>query len=291
MEEKQQKKPIDNISNTSLPSAEHDTQTTVVSSKTQTNSDFDTELSNSPKKQKKIEDIPPTPQPQASINSTNINHQDIPFNGKNVDYCSFSTTNKNPSTSNTNKSESNPIQQILNQVVIHTSDPDSDEDEQEKKLAAAKKLLFPSALATSFSEVADTLRNERRQEFCPIYKDETPEQIALRQAKQKPIGSLLAKRIHWDDLKRKREEEEKKLSQMPLRYGPYGPIYANQQQTFTNSYEQYNRKMQNQSQQSFANPYEQYYLAMQNQSQQSFANPYEQYYAAVQNQYEQVYSS
>ncbi|CAF4897821.1 unnamed protein product, partial [Rotaria magnacalcarata] len=79
-----------------------------------------------------------------------------------------------------------------------------------KKIAAAKKLLFPDALATSFPEVVDTLRNERRQEFCPIYQNETPEQTALRRQKQKPVGSLLSKRIRWDELKRKREAEERK---------------------------------------------------------------------------------
>jgi hypothetical protein len=239
MADEQQKKPIDDAINAST---EQDKQTIV--------------LDNLPKKQKKIDEI----------TSSNPDHQDISFNGKNADYCSFSTTNKKPS-------KSNPIQQILNQTKIITSDPDFEEDEEKKKIAAAKKLLFPSAVATSFSEVIDTLRNERRQEFCPIYKDETPEEISLRQTKQKPIGSLLAKRVRWDDLKRKREEEEKKRSQIPFRYGPYGPMYDNQQQqSFSNSYEQYNGKMQN-------------------QSQQSFANPYEQYYTAMQNQYEQVYSS
>ena len=236
MADEQQKKPIDDAS------TEQDKQTTV--------------LDNSPKRQKKIDEITST----STLTHPHIlDHQDILFNGKNADYYSFSTTNKKPS-------ESNPIQQVV------TSDPDSDEDEQKKKIAAAKKLLFPSPVATSCSEVIDTLRNERRQEFCPIYKDETPEEISLRQTKQKPVGSLLAKRIRWDDLKRKRDEEEKKRSQIPYRYGPYGPMYANQQQSFTNSYEQYNGKMQN-------------------QPQQSFANPYEQYYAAMQNQYEQVYSS
>jgi len=233
MENEQQKTPIDDTINAS------------------------TEQDNSPKKQKLL---------------SNTDHQDISLNGKNTDYCSFSTTNKKPLESNTNKSESNPIQQILNQTKVVISDPDSEEDEEKKKIAAAKKLLFPSPVATSFSEVIDTLRNERRQEFCPIYKDETPEEIVLRQTKQKPVGSLLSKRIRWDDLKRKREEEEKKRSQIPFRYGPYGPMYANQQQSFTNPYEQYNGKMQN-------------------QSQQTFANPYEQYYAAMQSQYEQVYSS
>jgi hypothetical protein len=218
-----------------------------------------TEQDNSPKKQKL----------SSNTLASNIDHQDISLNGKNTGYCSFSTTNKKP---NTNKSESNPIQQILNQTKVVTSDPDSEEDEEKKKIAAAKKLLFPSPVATSFSEVIDTLRNERRQEFCPIYKDETSEEIVLRQTKQRSVGSLLAKRIRWDDLKRKREDEEKKRSQIPFRYGPYGPMYANQQQSFTNPYEQYNGKMQN-------------------QSQQTFANPYEQYYAAMQSQYEQVYSS
>ena len=186
--------------------------------------DTDPESSNSPKKQKK-----------------NEHYQDISFTDKNNSYCSFSSINKK-------HSELKPIQELLNQIPI-----DQDDDQREK-IAAAKKLLFPDALATSFPEVVDTLRNERRQEFSPIYKDETPEQIALRQSKQKkPIGSLLAKRIRWDDLKRKREEEEKK-AQMQFRYGPYGPVYNNQQ------------------------------------SQQSFANPYEQYYTAMHHQYEQVYS-
>jgi hypothetical protein len=243
MADEQQKKPIDDDAINA--STEQDKQTIV--------------LDNLPKKQKKIDEI-------TSISTlSHPDHQDISFNGKNTDYCSFSTTNKKPS-------KSNPIQQILNQTKIVTSDPDFEEDEEKKKIAAAKKLLFPSAVATSFSEVIDTLRNERRQEFCPIYKDETPEEISLRQTKQKPVGSLLAKRVRWDDLKRKREEEEKKRSQIPFRYGPYGPMYDNQQQqSFSNSYEQYNGKMQNQSQQSFANPYEQYYTAMQNQYEQVYS--------------------
>lgn len=226
------------------------------SSEDQINSD--SESSNYTKKQKKIDenssDIPVSNKP------TSIYHQDLSFNKKNTDYCNFSNTNTKPS-------PSNPIQQLINQAASNTSEFDSDEDEEKKKIAAAKKLLFPNAIATSFSEVSDTLRDERRQEFCPIYKDETSEEIVLRQSKQKPIGSLLAKRIRWDDLKRKREDEEKRI---PLRYGPYGPVYSNQQQTYTNPY---HGKLQTQSQ----------------QQQQSFANPYEQYYTAMQNQYEQVY--
>jgi hypothetical protein len=288
MEEEQQKKPVNGTANVSLPSAEEDSQTAVLdnsqslskSLKVETNPDFDTELSNSPEKQKKTKEITSTLShntlgSQVPNNPTHIDNHDILFNENNVDYCSFSTTNKKPSeVTPTNKPksiQSNPVQKILNQVTVLKSDPDSEDDEEKKKIFAAKKLLFPNAVATSFSEVVDTLRDERRQEFCPIYKDETPEEIVLRQAKRKPIGSLLAKRIRWDDLKRKREDEERK-ARIPLRYGPYGPIYTNQQQSFTN-------------------PYEQYHTQMQNQPQQSFANPYEQYYATIQNQYEQVYSS
>ncbi|CAF2371211.1 unnamed protein product [Rotaria sp. Silwood2] len=279
--EEEQKQSIDSTSNTSSNLTEQprptiipdDSQLLSNSQKTQTNTNTDTELSNSPKKQKKNEDIHSvsilshdTVESKSEIKTNNNNqpnipihthYQDISFNEKNASYCSFSTTNKKPTepiVKSNKKSEStqpHPIQELLNQASTVTTDQDSDEDEQQKKIATAKKLLFPNALATSFSEIADTLRNERRQEFCPIYQDETPEQIALRQEKQKPIGSLLAKRIRWDDLKRKREEEEKK-AQTQFRYGPYGPIYSNQQ------------------------------------SKQSFANPYEQYYATVQNQYEQM---
>ena len=197
---------------------------------------------------------------QTSNMSNHTHYQDIPFGEKNISYYSFSTTNKESTESKpvaNKKLESiqlHPIQQLLNQNSTVTIDDDSNEDEKPKKLAAAKKLLFPDALATSFSEIADTLRSERRQEFSPIYQDETPEQIALRQSNQKPVGSLLAKRIRWDELKRKREEEKERKAQRAFRYGPYGPIYTN--------------------------PY----------SQQTFANPYEQYYAAMQNQYEQVNS-
>jgi hypothetical protein len=258
--EDEQKKTIDNTSDISSPSTEKDLtldnpQSSSNSIKSEANPDSNTELSNSPKKQKtsgEITTIPTTSHSKLNNQSlqtpNHIHYQDLSFNEKKIGYCSFSTTNKNSSesitTSNTKPKPSHPIQQILNHV---STDPDSDEeDEQKKKIAIAKKLLFPDPLATSFPEVADSLRNERRQEFCPIYKDETPEQIILRQSKQKPVGSLLAKRIRWDDLKRKREEEEKK-AQMQFRYGSYGPIYNNQQQ------------------QSFANPYEQYYTAMQNQ--------------------------
>jgi hypothetical protein len=263
-EELQQKKPTDD------------------SVKVKTNPDFDTDLFVSPKKQKKIEEINIA---QSKV-SNHIDHQDISINGKNADYCSFSTIDKKSSESKTEKPQSNPIQELLNHTLVSTSDPDSEDDDEQKKIAAAKKLLFPSAVATSFTEVVDTLRNERRQEFCPIYKDETPEERTIRLAKQKPVGSLLAKRIRWDDLKRKRDDERQ--AQIPMRYGSYGPVYANQQQTLANSYGQYNRNMANQSQPAFTNPYEQYNGNMQNQSQQSFANPYEQYYAAVQQQYAQV---
>ncbi|CAF0792741.1 unnamed protein product [Rotaria sp. Silwood1] len=284
--EEEQKKPIDNASNASSSSIEQPRSTIVPDDspsspniqKVEANTNTDTELFSSPKKQKKDEYIHPTStlshdtvesKPEVKTNDNNqskskspnipihTHYQDVSFNEKNAIYCSFSTNNKKPTESivtSNKRSEStppNPIQKLLNQASTVTTDQESDEDEQEKKVAAAKKLLFPDALATSFSEIADTLRNERRQEFCPIYQDETPEQIAVRQEKQKPIGSLLAKRIRWDDLKRKREEEEKK-AQMQFRYGPYGPIYGNQQ------------------------------------SKQSFANPYEQYYATVQNQYEQM---
>ena len=160
--------------------------------------------------------------------------------------------------------ELNPIEQILQQVTTSTDDHDSDEDEQKKKIAAAKKLLFPGALATSYPEVMDTLRSERRQEFCPIYKDETPEAIAERQVGRKPVGSLLAKRIRWDDLKRKREEDQRR-AHVPLRYGPYGPIYSDLQPSFQKTYGQNRGNMQSQPPPSFANPYEQYYTAAQHQ--------------------------
>ncbi|CAF0961632.1 unnamed protein product [Rotaria sordida] len=267
--EEVQKKSIDNTSNIIVSDDPK---------KVETNTNIDTELSNSPKKQKKVEDINSIStlshdivESKQEIKTNNNNqlkstsskipihthYQDIScYNEKDSSYCSFSTTNKKPTESletSNKKSDStqpNSIQILLNQASTITTDQDSDEDEQEKKLIAAKKLLFPDVVATSFPEIADTLRDERRQEFCPIYQDETPEQIALRQEKQKPVGSLLAKRIRWDDLKRKREEEEKK-AQTQFRYGPYGPIYTNQQ-----------------SKQSFANPYEQYYATMQNQYEQ-----------------------
>jgi hypothetical protein len=229
MEEEQSKKPT---------ASSQDTHTAIVDN---SNPDSDTELFHSLKKQKK----------------TAVLNDDLP-NEKTADYCSFSTTSKKPI-------RSNPVEQILHQASTVTTDLDSDEDEEKKKIIAAKKLLFPNALATSFPEVVDTLRNERRQEFCPIYNDETPEQTALRLGKRKPVGSLLAKRIRWDDLKRKREENERQ-AQVPIRYGPYGPLYSNQQTSYPNTYGN-----------------------MQNQSQQSFANPYEQYYAAMYSQYEQVY--
>jgi hypothetical protein len=210
------------------------------------NPDSEPELSPSRKKQKTI--------PESSV----LNHQDVLPNGTNTDYCNFSTTDKKLS----EPIRSNPIEQILHQASTVTSDLDSDDDdEQKKKIAAAKKLLFPQALATSFPEVVDTLRNERRQEFCPIYNDESPEQVTQRLAKRKPVGSLLSKRIRWDDLKRKREDNQRQ-AQIPIRYGPYGPMYPNQQRSYPNTY----GNVQN----------------------QSFANPYEQYYAAVQNQYQQV---
>ena len=209
------------------------------------NSELNSELSPLPKKRKTISD------------SSALNHQDVLPNGKNTDYCDFSTTKKKCSEPN----RSNPIEKILHQASTLTSDLDSDEDEQKKKIAAAKKLLFPQALAASFPEVVDTLRNERRQEFCPIYNDELPEQVDKRLAKRKPVGSLLSKRIRWDDLKRKREENQRQ-AQIPTRYGPYGPIYPNQQPSYPNTRE--------------------------NVQQQSFANPYEQYYTAVHKQYEQV---
>ncbi|CAF1493069.1 unnamed protein product [Adineta steineri] len=238
-----------------------------------TNLASNADQSNLPKRQEKPDEstIPPISQdiyeskpaiklnnnnqskPQPLMTSSYLHYQDISFNEKNSIYCSFSNKNdKKPleSTSNNKRksSESNPIEQILDKASTAKVDFDyNEENEEKKKIAYAKKLLFPGALATSFSEVADTLRDERRQEFCPIYKDETPEQIALRQSKRKPIGSLLAKRIRWDDIKRKREEEEKKQAQMQYHYGPYGPVYNNNnQQSFTNPYEQYYTEMQNQ---------------------------------------------
>lgn len=163
--------------------------------------------------------------------------------------------------------ESNSIEQILQQAAVSIDDYDSDEDEQKKKIAAAKRLLFPSALATSYPEVVDTLRDERRQEFCPIYTDETPEAIAQKQIGRKPIGSLLAKRIRWDDLKRKREDDHRR-AQVPVRYGPYGPIYADLQPSFPKTHGQNRSNMPSQPPPSFANPYEQYYTAVQHQYEQ-----------------------
>lgn len=242
-----QKKDNKEISNTSSKAVKPD------------NIDDTTDLqSNLPKKQKTTNDNIEC-NSKISTNESKAkpppvtHYQDTCFNEKSFTYRSFSSSNKTSSVSK-EKSESkpfNPVQQIIEQAVTVATDQDSDEDEQQKKISAAKKLLFPNALATSFSEVADSLRNERRQEFCPIYQDEAPNKTTLRQQKQKPVGSLLAKRIRWDDLKRKREEEEKK-AQMQFRYGPYGPVYSNTQQ----------------SQPSFANPYEQYYTAMQNQYEQ-----------------------
>ncbi|CAF1112686.1 unnamed protein product [Rotaria magnacalcarata] len=264
MEEEEQKKPIDNMPNSSSTRTK---QPSLLDVNVENNTDSVAESSNSSKKQKTTEEIHSNPissqhtvesKPESSkIIKTATHYQDILFNEKNTSYCSFSTTNKKPtvsvSTTNQNpeSTESKPIHKLLGQASTVATDQDSDEDEQRKKIAAAKKLLFPDALATSFPEVVDTLRNERRQEFCPIYQNETPEQTALRRQKQKPVGSLLSKRIRWDELKRKREAEERK-AQMQFSYGPYGPVYANQQ------------------------------------FQQSFANPYEQYYAAVQSQYENM---
>lgn len=178
-------------------------------------------------------------QSDTSQTTAPIHYQDVFFDGhpssKNG-YVNFATK----------KPKSIEIDQILQQA---SADIDPGDDDQQKTLAAAKKRLFPSAVATSFTEVASTLRNERRQEFCPIYTDEASETVAERQAKRKPIGSLLAKRIRWDDLKRKRDDEER---QRHYQYGPYGPVYNT---------EQANRPPPP----SFANPYEQYYMAAQHQ--------------------------
>jgi hypothetical protein len=151
----------------------------------------------------------------------------------------------------TKKRKSIEIDHLLEQT---SADMDPDDDDQQKTLAAAKKRLFPGAVATSFTEVASTLRNERRQEFCPIYTDETSQTVAERQAKRKPIGSLLAKRIRWDDLNRKREEEERQRAmQRQFQYGPYGPVYNNEP---------------SHQPPSFANPYDQYYMPAQHQHDQ-----------------------
>ncbi|CAF1067785.1 unnamed protein product [Adineta ricciae] len=171
-----------------------------------------------------------------------VHYQDTTFSDKNAMYYSFSSSSSSSKDQRSESTQVNPVQQRLKQVLVEREL--GDEDEQKRKLAAAKEALFPHALATSFNEVADTLRNERRQEFCPIYKDETPEQVALRLAKRKPVGSLLAKRIRWDELKRRREEEERK-AQMFSYSEPYGSAYDNQS--------------------SFSNPYEQYYATIQNQ--------------------------
>lgn len=86
-----------------------------------------------------------------------------------------------------------------------SSDILSDENEK-RKLAEEKKRIFPKSVEFSCSaDVAEKLRNERRQEFCPIYKDEPVDE---KQIKRKRVGSLLPKRIRWDDLRRKREQQQ-----------------------------------------------------------------------------------
>ncbi|CAF4967660.1 unnamed protein product, partial [Rotaria magnacalcarata] len=183
MEEEEQKKPIDNMPNSSSTRTK---QPSLLDVNVENNTDSVAESSNSSKKQKTTEEIHSNPissqhtvesKPESSkIIKTATHYQDILFNEKNTSYCSFSTTNKKPtvsvSTTNQNpeSTESKPIHKLLGQASTVATDQDSDEDEQRKKIAAAKKLLFPDALATSFPEVVDTLRNERRQEFCPIYQ-------------------------------------------------------------------------------------------------------------------------
>ena len=183
-------------------------------------------------------------QSDTSQTTTPIHYQDVFSDGHSSSkngYVNFATK----------KPKSIEIEQLLQQA---SADIDPDDDDQQKKLVAAKKRLFPGAVATSFTEVASTLRSERRQEFCPIYIDETSETVAERQAKRKPTGSLLAKRIRWDDLKRKRDEVERQRAlQRHYQYGPYGPVYNT---------EQSNRPPPPPS---FANPYEQYYMAAQHQ--------------------------
>ena len=182
-------------------------------------------------------------------------YQDLPFDRNSgwksgyIDFSSNPPTRSEstlPSSLASASTHSNDIHQMLTQAAMLSTQSDSDgEDDGEKHVATAKKLLFPSSLASSFPEVAQTLRNERRQEFCPIYTDETPEQVALRQAKRKPVGSLLAKRIRWDELKRKREADDY-AAQMQFHYNAYGPAQSQQQASFANPYEQYYTAMQHQ---------------------------------------------
>ena len=182
-------------------------------------------------------------------------YQDLPFDrnsARKSGYIDFSSNPSAPSESILPSSlasapvHSNDIHQMLTQASLLSTHSGSDgEDDAETLVVTAKKLLFPSSLASSFPEVAQTLRNERRQEFCPIYTDETPEQVTLRQAKRKPVGSLLAKRIRWDELKRQREAADC-AAQMPFHYNSYGPAHNQQQASFTNPYEQYYTAMQHQ---------------------------------------------
>jgi len=117
----------------------------------------------------------------------------------------------------------------LSQFISPTNENDEDE---KKKIDEAKKHIFPTPIIPTFADAAETLRNERRDEFSPIYPNETAEEVARRQSKRKPVGSLLSKRIRFDDLKRKREENEarQRFYQQQYHYGPYETSYEQQMQ-------------------------------------------------------------
>jgi hypothetical protein len=174
--------------------------------------------------------------PSKPSRQTIIYYQDMPYNAQHlpiIGYVSFASKNsKTPLVSTETNSNHSCAQWKPFEI---KQDPSNNELD----LHAWKKQLFPTNLSMSFVELAGALRDERRQEFSPIYEDDTSSTIVLRRQQSKPIGSLLAKRIRWDDLKRKREALEQVERQH--RQWQYAPIYNSTQQHYhdmSNQYEQ-----------------------------------------------------
>lgn len=110
--------------------------------------------------------------------------------------------------------------------VLSTNDEERTNDfcqsQNENQIEQETKKPFPKHIGQPFSVVEETLRNERRDEFAPIYKDEAAEETRSNQLKRKQTIPVPTKRARLNEPQRKYQQQT--LSH----YGPYGPVYVNQ---------------------------------------------------------------
>ncbi|CAF1105430.1 unnamed protein product [Didymodactylos carnosus] len=183
------------------------------------------------------------------------------------------------------KSTDEVLKPIEENKISVIDDKQEEDDEERKRTELAKKALFPRSNGPSFPELMDNLRGERRLEFAPIYKDD--EEEGKPKVTTKPVGSLLAKRIKWDEINKKKD----------VPYGRYGSMNSNNNNNnyYQNPYEQYYNNANNQhyqQQQPRQTPRYQNPQHTQTQEQiQYYQHQMQQHQGQMRQQMEQVYNS